>query len=165
MNRIPNLFGKTSLQHIFPLVPRSVLFGILTTASLVTVHGVFSSQVYAQTPAANSSVNNTDITNYAQAVLAMERPRQQAFDEIKRLIGGGEIPKIICNDPNSINGLPRRVQDIAVNYCEDSKKIVESNGLSIDRFNRITLELQNNNNLKRQVYNTLIRLQKAPEAR
>jgi hypothetical protein len=64
-----------------------------------------------------------------------------------------------------MNGLPPKVQNIAVTYCEDSKKIVEKNGLSIDRFNKITVELQNNNNLKREVYNTLIRLQKTPETR
>lgn len=162
IKRIPNLFLSSSLQRKFP---RSLFLGILASASLVTTSLAFSSQSYAQTPAVNNSVNNTDITSYAQAVLAMETPRQQAFEEIKKLIGGGEIPKIICHDSNSINNLPRRVQDIAVNYCEDSKKIVERNGLSIDRFNKITVELQSDNNLKRQVYNTLIRLQKSPESR
>ncbi|MDB9375797.1 DUF4168 domain-containing protein [Nodularia sphaerocarpa] len=162
MRRIANLFFLPSLQHLFP---QSLFFGILTTASLLTSSLILSSQADAQTPALNSSVNNTDITSYAQAVLAMESPRQQAFDEIKKLIGGGEIPKIICNDPNSMNKLPRQAQDIAVTYCNRSLKIVEDNGLSIDRFNTITVELQNNNNLKRQVYNTLIRLQKTPEAR
>ncbi|MBE9053954.1 DUF4168 domain-containing protein [Nostocales cyanobacterium LEGE 11386] len=158
MKRIPHLFVRTNLQHI---LSQSLFFGVFATASLVTSSLSFSSKANAQTP----SVNNTDIISYAQAVLAMETPRQQAFDEIKKLIGGGEIPKIVCNDPNSMNGLPRKAQDIAVNYCNRSQKIVEDNGLSIDKFNIITVELQNNNNLKRQVYNTLIRLQKAPESR
>ena len=156
MKKIPNLFFHTNLQRLFP---RSLFFGILTTASLVTSSIAFSSHANAQTPAVK---NSDDITSYAQAVLAMETPRQQAFDEIKKLIGSGEIPKIICNDSNSMNKLPRQAQDIAVTYCENSKKIVERNGLTIDRFNRITVELQNNNNLKQQVYNTLIRLQKNP---
>ena len=156
MKRISNLLFPSRLQHLFP---RSLLFGLLTTASVVTGSLSFIPQVKAQTPTAN---NTDDITNYAQAVLAMETPRQQAFDEIKRLIGGGEIPKIICNDPRSMNTLPRQAQEIAVNYCNRSQKIVEDNGLTIDRFNKITIELQNNNNLKRQVYNTLIRLQRKP---
>ncbi|MEA5514344.1 DUF4168 domain-containing protein [Nodularia sp. UHCC 0506] len=156
MKRISNLFFPTSLRYLFP---QSLFFGILTTASLVTTSTTFISPADAQTPAVN---NTDDITNYAQAVLAMETPRQQAFDEIKKLIGGGEIPKIICNDPKSMNSLPRQAQDIAVTYCNRSQKIVEDNGLSIERFNKITVELQNNNNLKRQVYNTLIRLQKKP---
>ncbi|WP_414548458.1 DUF4168 domain-containing protein [Anabaena sp. CCY 0017] len=156
MKKITNLFFQPSLQHLFP---RNLFFGILATASLVTGSMTFSLRADAQTPAVN---NTDDITNYAQAVLAMETPRQQAFDEIKKLIGGGEIPKIICNDPKSMNSLPRQAQDIAVTYCNRSQKIVEDSGLSIDRFNKITLELQSNNNLKRQVYNTLIRLQKKP---
>ena len=156
MKKITNLFFQPSLQHLFP---RNLFFGILATASLVTGSMSFSLRAEAQTPAVNTT---EDITSYAQAVLAMETPRQQAFDEIKKLIGSGEIPKIICNDSNSMNKLPRQAQDIAVTYCENSKKIVERNGLTIDRFNRITVELQNNNNLKQQVYNTLIRLQKNP---
>ncbi len=51
---------------------------------------------------------------------------------------------------------------MAVNYCNRSQQIVQSNGLSIDQFNNITLQLQNNEDLKRQIYNTLIRLQKVP---
>jgi len=162
MKRIPNLFFQTSLQNLFP---RSLFFGILTTASLFTSSLIFSSHADAQTPAVKNSVNSTQITSYAQALLTMETPRQRAFDEIKKLIGGGEIPKIICNSPNSMTNLPRKVQDIAVTYCEKSKEIVERYGLTTDQFNQITVELQNNNNLKRQVYNTLIRLQKTPESR
>lgn len=120
-----------------------------------------SSKAYGQTPP--PIVNNTEIDSYAQAVLAMEPARQNAFEEIKKLIGNGEIPKIICNDSNSINGLPRKAQDIAVSYCNSSQKIVQDNGLSIDQFNKITIELQNNTILKRQVYDTLLRLQKNPE--
>ncbi|MDH6059621.1 DUF4168 domain-containing protein [Chrysosporum bergii ANA360D] len=162
MKTLPTLLFSSSRLHRFP---RQVFCGILATASLVTSSMFLDSQTNAQTPIINNQVNNTDIISYAQAVLAMETPRQQAFDEIKKLIGGGEIPKIICSDANSINSLPRQVKDIAITYCENSKKIVEDNGLTIDRFNTITIELQNNNNLKRQVYNTLIRLQKSPESR
>ncbi|MBI1242150.1 MAG: DUF4168 domain-containing protein [Nostoc sp. RI_552] len=162
MKSLLNIFFPGSLQHIFS---RSVVLSIITTASLVSSSLILTSRSNAQTPTVNNQVKNTDIINYAQAVLAMETPRQQAFAEIKKLIGGGDIPKIICNDPSSINILPRQVQNIAITYCENSKKIVEDNGLSIDRFNTITVELQNNTNLKRQVYNTLIRLQKPPESR
>jgi hypothetical protein len=140
---------------------RSLCFSFVATSSLVASTLTWSSKASAQA----LSIDNTEVTNYAQAVLAMEPSRQKAFEEIKKLIGSGEIPKIVCNDSNSMNGLPNKARDIAVNYCNRSQKIVEDNGLTIDRFNNITVELQNNNNLKRQVYNTLIRLQKPPETR
>jgi hypothetical protein len=110
--------------------------------------------------AQNLSVNKNEITSYAQALLAMEPARQQAFGEIKRIVGSGNIPKIVCHEPNSMNSLPNRARDIAVNYCKQSQEIVENNGLSIDRFNRITMEIPNNRNLKQQIYETLVQLQK-----
>ncbi|NES99272.1 MAG: DUF4168 domain-containing protein [Sphaerospermopsis sp. SIO1G1] len=104
-------------------------------------------------------VTNVEVTNYAKSVLEMEPKRQKAFEEIKKVIGGKEIPKIVCNDSKSMNSLPGKAKNIAVSYCNDSQQIVESQNLSIERFNEITMATQNNNDLKRQIYNTLIRLQ------
>jgi hypothetical protein len=92
----------------------------------------------------------------------MEPERRQAFEEIKKLIGGREIPQIVCSNSNSLSGLPNKARDIAVNYCNRSQKIVEQNGLSIDNFNKITRDLQSNQKLKDDVYYTLIELQKNP---
>ncbi|MDZ8189753.1 MAG: DUF4168 domain-containing protein [Nostoc sp. ChiSLP02] len=158
MKKISCLFSQPHRKRI---LSHSFFFGVIATVGLISNSFSSSSKAYAQTP----PVNNTEIKNYAQAVLTMEPARQNAFEEIKKLIGNGEIPKIVCNDSNSINGLPRKAQDIAVNYCTRSQKIVEENGLSIDRFNKITIELQNNNNLKQEVYNTLLILQQTPEMR
>jgi hypothetical protein len=157
MKKISDLICQDSLVN---LLPKSFFFGFIATATLVASSMTFNSKAYGQ----NLTVNNNEIESYAQAVLAMEPSRQQAFGEIKKLMGG-EIPQIVCNDSNSINKLPRQAKEIAVNYCNRSQKIVEENGLSIERFNKITMELQGDNNLKRQVYNTLIRLQKSPETR
>ncbi|WP_066383213.1 MULTISPECIES: DUF4168 domain-containing protein [unclassified Anabaena] len=153
MMKIANLINKTRMQDI---LTKTLFLGMITSASFV----FGSLKVNAQV----SSLNNLEITNYAQAVLAMEPARQQAFGEIKKIIGNAEIPKIVCNDPKSMNGLPSQARDIAINYCNQSQKIVEDNGLTIQKFNTITMELQNNNNLKRQVYNTLIRLQQKPNS-
>lgn len=158
MKKIADLFFRDSLAN---LLPKTFFFGIVASASLIASSLTLTPKAYAQ----NLTVNNNEIVSYAQAVLAMEPSRQQAFGEIKKLINGGEIPQIVCNDPKSINSLPRKAREIAVNYCNRSQKIVEENGLTIERFNKITMEIQNDNNLKRQVYNTLIRLQKSPESR
>jgi len=153
MKKIANFFFRDTLDN---LLPRNFFLGVMATASLFASTLTFTAKADAQTPA----VNNNEIVSYAQAVLAMEPSRQQAFSEIKKIIGGGDIPQIVCNDAQSMNSLPRKARDIAVNYCNRSQKIVEENGLSIERFNKITVEIQNDSNLKRQIYNTLIRLQK-----
>ncbi|MEH1780733.1 MAG: DUF4168 domain-containing protein [Nostoc sp.] len=164
MKKISDLFSLTSRKRI---LSQSFFFGAIATVSVISTAFAWNSKAYAQTPPpiVNNTVNNTEINSYAQAVLAMEPARQNAFEEIKKLIGNGEIPKIVCNDPNSINGLPKKAQDIAVNYCTHAQKIVEDNGLRFEQFNKITIELQNNNILKRQVYNTLLRLQQPSESR
>lgn len=136
------------------------LFFVISTAGFVSSTTLFSSKVEAQSPP--PSVSNSELDKYAKAVLAMESGRQQAFDEIKKILGTGDIPKIICNEPSSLNGLPAKAKDIAVNYCSRSQKIVEDNGLTIQRFNDITKQLQNDESIKKQMYNTLLRLQKQP---
>lgn len=110
--------------------------------------------------AQNPTVNATELTNYAKAILAMEPDRQQAFDEIKKIVGNSEVPKIVCNDSNSFNGLPGKAKDIAVNYCNRSQKIVEENDLTIERFNKITSEVQGNEGLQKMIYDQLLILQK-----
>jgi hypothetical protein len=136
------------------MLDKSFLFGAIASVGLASSAFAFSYQVDAQTP--------TEIRNYARSVLAMEPERSRAFVEIKKIIGGGEIPQIVCSNSNSLNGLPNKARDIAVNYCNRSQKIVEQNGLSIDNFNKITRDLQSNEKLKAEVYNTLLDLQKNP---
>ena len=154
MLKIHSLHSTNRLQRIFS---QPLILATIATASLISGTFGFNSSVVAQ----NLNVNNTEVTNYAKAVLGMEPARQEAFGEIKKLIGSKDIPQVICNDSTSFNALPGKAKDIAVNYCNHSQKIVEDSGLTVERFNKITLEIQNNNNLKRQLYNTLLRLQKA----
>lgn len=151
MNIIPHTFFRTSMQKI---LAKTLLFGISTSASLLVSVGSLKAN------AQNQSFNSTEITSYAQAVLAMEPARQEAFGQIKKIVGDREVPQIVCSEPSSINNLPSKARDIAVNYCNHSQKIVGDYGLTIDKFNRMTAEIQTNSNLKQQVYNTLIRLQR-----
>ncbi|NJL62969.1 MAG: DUF4168 domain-containing protein [Methylacidiphilales bacterium] len=136
-----------------------IVMGSLTAASLLVGTTMFGSKAYAQ----NQLPNAAEIVNYAKAVLAMESPRQQALEEIKKIIGNTEVPKIICNDANSFNALPGKAKDIAVRYCKDSQEIVQKSGFrDVNRFNEITVELQGNEGLQKKIYEQLIILQKKP---
>lgn len=110
-------------------------------------------------PAYAQAVSNTEVTKYARAVLVMEPVRQTAFNEIKKMIRSGDIPPIVCHKSKSLNALPDNARQVAINYCKRSKEIVESNGLTINRFNSITINLQNDSNLKRRIHNELLRIQ------
>ncbi|HLO88286.1 MAG TPA: DUF4168 domain-containing protein [Nostocaceae cyanobacterium] len=157
MKKIHNLISPPRLRQKYV---HSLIFA-LTIMGLVATNWGFSTKVMAQNP----KFNNTEILNYAQALLEIEPVRQEAFEKIKTAINGREVPEIVCNKPSSINGLSGEVKKIAVEYCVNSQKIVEKYGLTSEIFNKITVEVQSNNELKRQVYNTLLRLQKTPQNR
>ena len=109
---------------------------------------------------ANGNIGEGEVKKYAQIVIKMEKPRQQAYDKIKNIFGNNnKIPNIVCNDRNSFGGLPRDAKNIAENYCKRSRKIVESHGLTIERFNKITEAAKNDNKIQRQIYNALIKEQ------
>jgi hypothetical protein len=137
-----------------------LFLGIIASLSLVSSTLIYSAKVEAQAP----PINDAEMMNYARSLLKMEPARQQALQDIKKIIGDGDVPPIICNDSNSITKLPEKARGIAVNYCQRSQKIVEENQLSIDRFNGITIQLQNNEDLKGQIYNRLLRIQKSPSS-
>ncbi|MUG95227.1 DUF4168 domain-containing protein [Scytonema sp. UIC 10036] len=158
MKKISHRFLRLNLIRI---LSQSVFVGVIATTSLVSSVWLINSNAYAQNP---PTVSSNEIISYAKTMLTMEPLRQQAFDEIKKMIGSKEVPQIVCNDKNSFNSLPNKAKDIAVNYCQRYQKVVEDNGMTIERFNRITLEVQNSEDLKRQIYNTLLRLQKNPES-
>ncbi len=155
MLKLPDSF---SLSKPTRKLCQSWIIASFTVATLLG--GIVSSGVKAN--AQNPAISDAEVFNFAQAILAMEPDRQEAFDDIKKIIGNSEIPKIVCNDSNSFNSLPGKAKDIAINYCKRSQKIVEENGLSIDRFNKITVEVQSNEGLQKKVSEQLMRLQEKP---
>ncbi|MEA5592873.1 DUF4168 domain-containing protein [Rivularia sp. UHCC 0363] len=158
MKRITHSLKRINIARI---LSKSIILGLLATVSIVASSIVTtSSKANAQTP---SPIDSTEITNYSRALLTIEQSRIQAFEEIKKISGGKELPAIVCNQPKTIESLSTgKARDIVKKYCQRSQTIVQDNGLSIERFNNITLKLQNDESLKRQIYNTLIRLQKKP---
>ena len=141
---------------------RSLVMGTLATVSLLSglapdLSGrsgtlVFSFAAYAQ------EISTEEATNYAQAGMEIEQLRQKAHDDIKNIIGR-EPPAIVCDKPESLNALTGDARNIAGDYCNRSQEIVKNNHLSIGRFNAITVNLQNDTNLKKRIDNELMRLQ------
>lgn len=108
-----------------------------------------------------TSVSTEQLKNYARAVLAIEPKRQEAYKEIRKSFDDDQnVPEIVCTRTDTIASLAKNVQDIAVNYCNQSKKIAESNSLTIQQFNGITLTAQTDQELQKRIYNELVRLKK-----
>lgn len=104
---------------------------------------------------------DAEISNYARAVLGIEPRRQAAYDEI-RGIAGGSVPAVVCHETRNINRLGRNIREIAVNYCNKAKEIIETNGLTVSRFNDITKSQQADPALQQRIQAELQRLQQSP---
>lgn len=141
-----------SRSLVVTLTTVSLLSGLILEVPRFLSSAEFSSAAYAQ------AVNNTEVTNYAQAVLEIEQVRQPAFNEIKRLISPQQMPEIVCNKPESFNSLPANARGIAQDFCKRSNDIVERR-VGTARFNAITLNQQQDANLRRRIQKELLRLQ------
>ena len=109
---------------------------------------------------AAKAVSAEEVKNYAKAVLLIEQSRQSAFNEIQKQTNDEKVPDVTCTKADTIAGLPKSIQDIAVNYCNQSKKIGESQNLTMPRFNEITVTAQSNPELRKRVQTELLRLQR-----
>jgi hypothetical protein len=119
---------------------------------------------YAQTYLAQnaSDISGNELENYAEALLRIEPIRQSAYSEIRDTLGGNSVPAIDCHRPESLSRLSASIQNIARNYCNQAIDIVEENDLSIERFNEITIILNqagSGSSVYDQVQDALIRLQ------
>jgi ABC-type transport system substrate-binding protein len=127
--------------------------GIVPEFSWQSSRLTFNSSAYTQ------DFTDTQINNYAAAVLKIEEERQQAYREIQKIIGKSP-PAIVCNQPNTFRSLPPEARKIAVNYCNTSKRIAQKSGLTVDEFNAITARLQSDQNLKRRIQSAMIRIRR-----
>lgn len=143
-----NLFTRYAIGWLLGLTPL-VLAGCATNTTSTS-----------PTPYATvSSITPEEAENYARAVLAIEPSRQEAYNEIQQLINTEQVPNITCTQADTIGALPSNVQDIAVNYCNQAKRIGESQNLTMAQFNAITITAQSNPEIQQQIQNELIRLQ------
>ncbi|GBL10379.1 DUF4168 domain-containing protein [Microcystis aeruginosa] len=145
-----------SLRHSFIvtfLAVIAILGGLIPEFSWTTEVVSFRSSAYTQDFTADQ------IKRYATAVLLIETQRKQAYQAISQILG--KIPPAItCNQRESFNNLPANAQRIAVDYCNNSKKIVQDSGLTASQFNTITNRISSDDNLRRRVQNEMIRLQR-----
>ncbi|MCT7980787.1 DUF4168 domain-containing protein [Laspinema olomoucense] len=107
--------------------------------------------------ASAQSITPEEMDNYARSILAIEQQRSQASQEVQTILN--YVPAIDCRNADAVNQLDREVKAIVVNYCESSKNLVTSNGLTIQRFNEITEIVKTNPQSEQQLRAALTRLQ------
>lgn len=111
--------------------------------------------------AQDATFTDEEITNYARAAIALESRRHQVFEEIKRIVG--QVPRIVCDEPTSINALPGNAPQIAVSYCDRAQQIIEGKGLSVARFNEITRKQQSDSQFRERIQAEILRILQSPD--
>lgn len=154
---LPKRFAQSIAIGAFSVL--GILAGLTPSVQPRSLALNWSTAAYAQ------NLSQEDINNYARSVLGIEPIRQDAYREIKAIVGSGEVPPIACHQPNSLSGLNRNIREIAVQYCNSAIAIVERNNLSISRFNDITVDLRNNNSLASRIQQAMVRIQQEGSSR
>ena len=128
----------------------------------------------AQAQFSNDVVASTDdITNYARSVLQIDGPRNQAYTEIKNILieanlsGDRSNVALRCgsnrNISRNLSRLPRDVRpdirSIIVNFCNQARDIVVTNGLTVSDFNDITGAHRENPALANRIQEAMLNLQ------
>lgn len=112
-------------------------------------------QVRAQT----QSTGVAAVTQYADAVLAIEPVRQAAANQMKTVLGDRPLPVVICSQADTVKSLSKEAREIAVSFCNQTKGIIEGTGLSIAQFNQITQSHAVDPALKQRIQEELAKLQ------
>lgn len=139
----------------------------LTVGSLAGGASSFVPPALAQTDAFSADFSEAEIYSYAASVLAMDGPRTAALSEIQSLLVGVDQDiaqlNISCTTTEPLNDLPRSVQrpvrTLVIDYCNLAQGIVENSGLSVERFNAITVAHNQDAALAEQIRTALIKLQ------
>lgn len=137
--------------------------GWLLGATVILTGCSSSSDSEASTPISpipGDQVTAEEVENYATAVLAIEGSRKTAYNDIQQRLGNQKVPDVTCNQASTLVDLPKDIQDIAVKYCNTAKQLSEEQGLTISRFNTITVSAPADPELERRIQNELIRLQR-----
>ncbi|WAS04788.1 DUF4168 domain-containing protein [Gloeomargaritales cyanobacterium VI4D9] len=107
--------------------------------------------VWGQTP-----LSDDRIQRYALIVLELEPIRQAHLEEARRLLGTINTSGNLCGERN----LPAPVQTVCNRYFEKSQRLVEQRGLTIQEFNLITTQAQQDPTLSKRIQDAMLRQRK-----
>ncbi len=136
----------------------------LMASLLVVISILYGCNLIPSFSGQSTSFSDADVTDYAQTVLQIESQRQIAYQKIQQLIGQ-QPPKIACDRRETLQQLPTNAQKVAVEFCNNSKKIARDSGLTSSQFNAITEQAQSDNQLKQRIQNAIIELQNREQQR
>jgi hypothetical protein len=101
---------------------------------------------------------------YARALWEIERERAAAYDALTAEIASDKLPALTCDQPKSLKVLRGTARDIAVEFCNTARSIVERTRLTPEAFNELTQAREADPTLQAAIDTELLRIQ-ADEAK
>lgn len=99
----------------------------------------------------SNEFSDAELRNYAAALMQIEPIRQSTLEQVIHANGGGALPNLVCNQPDTMEALNSEAKSLFIKYCNQSESIASSKGLSIDKFNQITQSVRSNPQLQERV--------------
>lgn len=147
MQTFPLLSGPAMISR--PLI------GLLTLWSLTGLPTPGLTQVIAPSP--TTTMSNSQLSSYAQAVLAIEPIRLKYYRQAQRMFSG-QVPRNSClGEPKNVNS--PRLNQLCQQYLSESMQILKKYDLTPEEFNSMTLQIQANPGLYQRVQYEMMRLQ------
>lgn len=100
-----------------------------------------------------------EIERYARAVLSIEPLRRAAGAEMQAFLGQAQLPPVLCADATTVTSLSDLAREVATNYCNQGKRIIQETGLTVEQFNQITEAHRNDPALTQRIQTVLLELQ------
>lgn len=137
------------------MISRS-LIGLLTLWSLTGFPPPGLAQV--MTPSSATTLDTSQLSSYAQAVLAIEPIRLKYYRQAQQMFSG-QVPRNSCLVENK-NLISPRLDSLCQQYRQESMQILKKYDLTPAEFNAMTQQIQANPGLYQRVQYEMMRLQK-----
>lgn len=150
------LVSNLNSCNINKILLRFFTTGILAATGFFSILVLEVAPPLSLTPLTAYAQNYTpnEVTNYAKAGYEQELLRLRIHRQIKSILKRTP-PNIVCDQPRTYQNLPNNLTSIVQNYCNDSSRIIESHGLTVDRFNQLKRMYDRGGEFRRQVQKVL----------
>lgn len=113
-------------------------------------------QVIAPSP--TTTISTSQLSSYAQAVLAIEPIRLKYYRQAQRMFAG-QVPRNSClTEPKTLTS--PRLEQLCNQYFYESMQILKKYDLTPEEFNTMTQKIRTNPGLYQRVQYEMMRLQK-----
>jgi hypothetical protein len=146
-----------------PLRFFSKRLAVAASLSFLLLSGCGGNASNENTPVANGdNPPETSLSKYTAAVWEIERQRQATYRVLAENVPDSEqaaFAEVRCNQPDTIRGFSRTLRQEIVNYCDRVAEMIQAENLTVEEFNQIRTQFNEDPIIKNQVMEQLAQIQ------